>query len=63
MSEYYIHLKDSDYEILFPDALDVVPVQIQKRTFVDDFFYNMMYACLLNIETFLINNKACIEAE
>jgi len=61
MDETYYHLKVADYSINFPVALDVVPLLIQKRTFLDAWIVNMMFAMVLNIEQYLINHKSIIE--
>jgi len=58
----YYHMKAVDYPIRFPGALDVVPVLIQKRTYIDDWIYIRMYAIITNIETYLIANREHIEA-
>jgi len=61
MDETYYHLKEADYSTNFPVALDVVPLLIQKRTFLDAWIVNMMFAMVLNIEQYLINHKSIIE--
>jgi hypothetical protein len=52
----YYHLDPADYSINFPAALDVVPALIQKRTYIDAGCINMLYACVQNVEQFLLDN-------
>jgi hypothetical protein len=47
--------------LLFPTQLDVFPLMVQKRTFIDAWILNMIYASLLNVEQYLITNKMNIE--
>ena len=54
MATYY-HLKEADYPQAFPLAVDAVPVLIQKRTYVDDWIFNRMFAMITNIEQFIID--------
>jgi len=58
----YYHLKEIDYPVNFPNALDIVPIMIQKRIYLDDWIFNRMYAIILNIQDYLILHKATIEA-
>lgn len=57
----YLHEKATNYHLLFPTQLDVFPLMVQKRTFIDAWILNMIYASLLNIEQYLITNKMNIE--
>jgi hypothetical protein len=57
----YLHEKATNYHLLFPQQLDVFPLMVQKRTFIDAWILNMIYASLLNVEQYLITNKINIE--
>lgn len=61
MAMYY-HLKPADYAVLFPAAVDVVPILITKRTFIDDFIFWRLFDGLLAVEQFLIDHRESIEA-
>ena len=61
-TETYYHLKEIDYPLGFPGALDSVPVLLDKHTFFDGWIINRMFAMMISIEQFLIDNKATIEA-
>jgi hypothetical protein len=58
----YYHLKETDYPINFPGALDVVPILLDKHTFFDDWIMNRMFVMMQNVQQYLIDNKAQIEA-
>lgn len=57
----YIHEKATNYHLLFPQQLDVFPVMVQKRTFIDAWIMNFIYQALLNMEQYLIDYKINIE--
>lgn len=58
----YYHLNPADYAVTFPASLDSVPVLIDRRTFLDDWIYWRLFAGILAVEQFLIDNKESIEA-
>ena len=58
----YYHLKAIDYPVNFPDALDAVPVLLDKHTYFDDWIMNRMFVMMQNVQQYLIDNKAKIEA-
>ena len=55
-SQTYYHLKEIDYPVSFPTAVDAVPVLIDRRTFFDDWIMNRMCAMTLSIEQFIIEH-------
>ena len=57
----YFHWKESDYSINFPNAEDILPFLIQKRTYIDDFIFNLLYEAIINLQQYLITNKYGIE--
>ena len=60
-NQTYYHLKAVDYPVTFPVSLDVVPVLLDKHTYIDDWIYNRMFAMVLAIEQYLIDNKTTLE--
>lgn len=61
MTDIFVHLKQDDYYIMFPSALDAVPVLVDKRTYIDDWIFNLLYAGIQNVEQFIIDNPALLE--
>ena len=61
MAVTYIHLQETNYAQNFPGGLDEMPISIQKKTYVDAWIFNRIYATIQNIETYLITNMPTIE--
>ena len=57
-NQTWYHLKAVDYTVNFPDALDAVPVLVDKRTFLDDWIFNRMFSMTLSIEQFIIDHPS-----
>ena len=57
----YFHLRAADYSINFPEFRDILPTLIQKRTYIDDFIFNLLYEAIINLQQYLITNKYRIE--
>ena len=54
-TETYYHLKAIDYPVSFPDAVDPVPVMLDKHTYFDAWIMNRMCVMVLSIEQFIID--------
>jgi hypothetical protein len=57
----YYHLKAVDYPTSFPDALDTVPVLLDKHTYIDDWIFNRMYSMMITIEQYIIDRPDIFE--
>ena len=57
-----IHLTEGDYEKLFPPALDEFPTVIDGQHYIDAWILNSPFNSLLEIEQYLIDYQANIEA-
>jgi len=55
-SQTYYHLKAVDYPVAFPDALDPVPVLLDKHTYFDDWMMNRICVMIQTVQQFCIDN-------
>jgi len=61
MTDIFLHLNQDDYVILFWHGQDIVPLLVDKRTYIDDWIFNLLYAGIQNVEQFIIDNPALLE--
>ena len=58
----YYHLHATDYATAFPAAPDAVPVMLDTHTFIDDWVFNRLFSMIQSVQTYLIQNRATLEA-